>query len=130
MKSLPPWQDEADIGRRPFLAGILTTIAAPAVVSLPASAAPPTRLERAIAEVHASGLAELREFGSRSAAEEPCAGKPVLRTLRAVARLRDAATAEGLSYAQYRSALDLSLRRARHEYLEELPRPAMQRLAA
>ena len=62
--------------------------------------------------------------------EAPHTGKPVLHTLRAVARLRDAATAEGLSYAQYRAPLDLTLRRARRDYLEELPRPAMQRLAA
>ena len=130
MKPPSLWQGEVRVGRRPFLAGILAAAAAPAVVSLSAPAVPATRLERAIAEVHACRLAEMRDFGSPSALETVGTGKFVLHTLRAVARLRDAATAEGLTYAQYRATLDQTLRRAHRDYLEELPRPASQRLAA
>ena len=125
-----PQHGGVTVHRRPFLAGVLATVVAPGVVSLPAATASPTPLERAVAEVRASRLAELRHFGSRTAAERTHTGTFVLRTLRAVARLRDAATAEGLTYAQYRAALDLALRRGRRDYLKEMPRSGPRLLAA
>ena len=119
----------AAVRRRPFLAATLASIVAPGVASLPAIAAAPTPLEQAVAEVRRCRLVELRHHLGNGA-DVPCTGQFVMRTLRAVARLRDAAASEGLSPALYRAVLNLALRLGRGDYLEQRPRAGPQPLAA
>lgn len=102
--------------RRPFLAGMTVAVVAAGSVSLPAPSAAASPLEQAVAEVRAARLAQLRHYYAGGVGAEAPAGQFMFPVLQAVGRMRDAATAEGFTYAQYRAILKLAMRRAAQDY--------------
>jgi hypothetical protein len=101
------------LSRRPLLAGLLAGLVVPFVrPALPKAAT----LEDAVTELRLCRLAQLRQH---SEGDDAIARRLSWRTLQAVCRLREAAKQEGLSPAQYRRVVKLSMRLGRVDYLRE-----------